>query len=142
MNTSCKVKKNKNAFMPIKATEGSAGYDLRTPTDFIIKSRDGCLVNMGLAIEMPTNMYARIESRSGLAANHKIVVGAGIIDNDYRGEIKVLLFNHGKKTRQFKRGQSVAQIVFERYYTPTLVESDSLSSTERDCGGFGSTDSK
>ncbi|AKC91670.1 dUTPase [Lambdina fiscellaria nucleopolyhedrovirus] len=135
----CKIKMRANAFAPTRATVGSAGYDVQTPVDFVLKARDHCFIDLGLALEMSPDVYARIESRSGLARRHQIVVGAGIVDNDYRGNIGVLLFNHGKRSRQFKRGDKIAQIVFSSYCSPFLVKSETLASTERDDGGFGST---
>ncbi|ABY65821.1 dUTPase [Orgyia leucostigma nucleopolyhedrovirus] len=135
----CKLLIAPRAFAPQLATDGSAGYDLRAPEDFVIKARDSCTVDTGLAIELPRGLYAKIESKSGLAFKHQIVVAAGVVDNDYRGKICVILMNHGKRSRQFKRGDKIAQMVLHKYYTVPMVEADVLSSTERACNGFGST---
>ncbi|WBB27208.1 dUTPASE [Mythimna sequax nucleopolyhedrovirus] len=134
-----KFKKSIDAFVPHMATEGSAGYDLRTPVDFIIKARDKHIVDVGVAIELPYDTYAQVKSRSGLAFHHQIVVGAGVIDNDYRGTINVLLFNHGKKSRTFKRGDKIAQMIVHQYCKLPLIKTDQLSTTQRDTNGFGST---
>lgn len=134
-----KFKKNTNAFTPSMATEGAAGYDLCTPHDFVVKARDSIIVDTGIAIELPPNMYAQIKSRSGIAVKHQIVAAAGVIDNDYRGTLSVLLFNHGKKSRQFRRGDRIAQFIVREYFSLPLEECDELSDTARDINGFGST---
>ncbi|AIZ48616.1 dUTPase [Agrotis segetum nucleopolyhedrovirus B] len=134
-----KYKKSATAFAPRQATAGAAGYDLCTPNDFIVKARDFVVVDTGVAIELPPNMYAQIKSRSGNAVKYQIVAAAGVIDNDYRGTLRVLLFNHGKKSRQFRRGDRIAQFIVRNYHTLPLKECDELSSTERDINGFGST---
>jgi dUTP pyrophosphatase len=130
---------NKSAYPPHMATVGAAGYDLRTPIDFVIKARDNHVVDVGVALELPPHTYAQVKSRSGMAFKHQVVVGAGVIDNDYRGTIAVLLFNHGKKSRVYRRGDKIAQIVVQEYCCLPLVESAELSNTERDTDGFGST---
>jgi dUTP pyrophosphatase len=134
-----KFKKSKNAFAPQMATAGSAGYDLRSPVDFVVKARDKHIVDVGVTIELPLGMYAQLKSRSGMAFKHQIVTGAGVIDNDYRGTISVLLFNHGKKSREFKRGDKIAQLIVQEYANLPIVECEELSSTQRDTNGFGST---
>ena len=128
-----------NAYAPHAASDDAAGYDLHTPIDFIIKPKKSVLVDTGVALELPKQTYAQIKSRSGMAAKYQIVVAAGVIDNDYRGPLKVLLFNHGNKTRKFNRGDRIAQFVIQRYYNLPVEETDELAATERDAGGFGST---
>ena len=81
----------------------------------------------------------RIAPRSGLASKHMIDTGAGVIDADYRGQVKVLLFNHGEKDFEVKEGDRVAQLVLERIYTPEVVEVKELEESVRGAGGFGST---
>ncbi|AUV65331.1 dUTPase [Alphabaculovirus myunipunctae] len=140
MNTRVlKFKREKFAYPPQMATLGSAGYDLRTPGDFVIKPRDKHVVDTGISIELPENMYAQIKSRSGMALKQQVVVFAGVIDNDYRGVIKVVLFNHGKKSRTFRRGDKIAQMVIQQYYALPPVEVQEMTTTERDVNGFGST---
>lgn len=134
-----KFKKSANAFVPRMATEGAAGYDLCTPVDFVIKARDSIVVDTEVAIELPPHMYAQIKSRSGNAVKYQVVAAAGVIDNDYRGTIRVLLFNHGKKSRQFRRGDRIAQFIVRKYYNLPLQEQDELGNTERNDGKFGST---
>lgn len=81
----------------------------------------------------------RIAPRSGLASKHMIDTGAGVIDADYRGQVKVLLFNHGEKDFEVKEGDRVAQLVLERIYTPEVLEVQELEESVRGAGGFGST---
>lgn len=81
----------------------------------------------------------RIAPRSGLAAKNFIDVGAGVIDADYRGPVKVLLFNHGETGFEVKEGDRVAQLVLERIYTPEVEEVEELEESVRGAGGFGST---
>jgi dUTP pyrophosphatase len=81
----------------------------------------------------------RIAPRSGLASKHMIDTGAGVIDADYRGQVKVLLFNHGEADFEIKEGDRVAQLVLERIYTPEVVEVEELEESVRGAGGFGST---
>lgn len=81
----------------------------------------------------------RIAPRSGLAAKHFIDTGAGVIDEDYRGEVKVLLFNHAETDFEIKEGDRIAQLVLERIATPAVVEVQELAESTRGAGGFGST---
>jgi len=88
---------------------------------------------------IPVGCYGRIAPRSGLAFKSSIDVGAGVIDPDYRGEVKVLLFNLGNCDFKAEAGTRIAQLIIERCETPPVVEVDSLDDTERGAGGFGST---
>lgn len=85
------------------------------------------------------NTDGRIAPRSGLAVNHFIDTGAGVIDADYRGPVKVLLFNHGDADFEVKVGHRIAQLIIERIYHPEILEVQELSATVRGAGGFGST---
>lgn len=86
-----------------------------------------------------TNVDGRIAPRSGLAVKHGISTGAGVIDADYRGQVKILLFNHGDKDFEVKEGDRIAQLILERIYTPEVVEVEELEESVRGAGGFGST---
>ena len=83
--------------------------------------------------------YGRIAPRSGLAVRNAIHVGAGVVDADYRGEVKVLLFNHSDEAFEVKEGDRIAQMIIEKYTMTALEEVQDLSETERGAGGFGST---
>lgn len=82
---------------------------------------------------------ARIAPRSGLAAKHSLATGAGVIDYDYRGEVKLIIFNHSDTDFEVKAGDRMAQLVLERIVTPDVVVVEELEGTERGAGGFGST---
>lgn len=90
-------------------------------------------------IPFPKITDGRIAPRSGLAVNHFIDTGAGVIDADYRGPVKVLLFNHGDADFEVKVGHRIAQLIIERIYHPEILEVQELSATVRGAGGFGST---
>lgn len=127
---------------PTRGSARAAGYDLYCDTDFEIAPGHRHLVSTGIAIEIPGDgAYGRIAPRSGLAVKYGIQVGAGVVDADYRGEVKVLLFNHGSDTFLAKAGDRIAQLVIERCKMPavTVVTARALSATDRGASGFGST---
>ena len=105
-----------------------------------IPARGKALIGTGLAFAIPDGNYGRIAPRSGLAAKHSIDVGAGVIDSDYRGEVKVLLFNLSDVDFEIKPQERVAQLIIEKY-TPTEIQEveGKLEETARGEGGFGST---
>jgi len=84
------------AFIPTKGSEHAAGYDLYSIEDTVVKSKDKKLISTGISMSIPVGNYGRVAPRSGLAVKNFIDVGAGVIDADYRGEVKVLLFNFGE----------------------------------------------
>lgn len=128
-----------NAFAPVKATEQSAGYDLRSAYDYIVNPQDKQLVKTDIAICVPDGCYGRIAPRSGLALHDHIDIGAGVIDRDYRGNVGVIIFNHSKSTFVIKKGDRIAQLICERIVEPKLREVADLNTTERGERGFGST---
>ena len=93
----------------------------------------------GLSISFPAGLYARIAPRSGLALKKFMDVGAGVVDADYRGEVGVVLFNHGDQDFEVKMGDRIAQLILEQISTPEVVEVSGLDETVRGTGGFGST---
>lgn len=129
------------AYTPRRATEGSAGYDLFAAEDLEIQPNERAVVRTGISVKLPPGLYGRVAPRSGLAVNFGIQVGAGVIDADYRGEVKVLLFNHGARTLCVSVGDRIAQLILERHETPAIHVVTGLSGgqTERGEGGFGST---
>ena len=128
-----------HAIIPKRATEGSAGLDISSSVDMIIPSHKWLAVPTGISIMVPKDCYARLAPRSGLAFKYGIQVGAGVIDSDYTGEIKVILFNHGENDFTIKTGDRIAQLIFEKIFTDELQEVEELVKTERGAGGFGST---
>lgn len=129
---------NEDARIPSR--EGrAAGYDTYATSDVCIPSGGWEKVPTGLQIAAPSGTYIRIAPRSGLAWKHGIQTGAGVVDEDYRGEIQVILFNHGSKDFQVNKGDRIAQLIFEKIATPELKICSSLDDTTRGEGGFGST---
>ena len=129
--------------LPQYATDQSAGMDLAAAidVDLIIKAGDVQIVPTGIALELPSGTEAQIRPRSGLAAKNSITVlnSPGTIDADYRGELKVILINHGKSDFTITRGMRIAQMVIAKYEHVILEEVDSLEETNRGTSGFGST---
>lgn len=130
--------------LPTYATTQSAGMDLTAALDEALElgSGDRALIPTGLSIALPQGFEAQIRPRSGLAINHGVTVlnTPGTIDADYRGEIKVILINHGKEPFTVQRGMRIAQMVVERYTHVNWKTVTELSDdTERGDGGFGST---
>ena len=97
------------------------------------------MVGTGLAFAIPVGNYGRIAPRSGLAVKNSIHVGAGVVDSDYRGEVKVCLFNHSDNVFDIAEGDRIAQMIIEKYTMTDLVEVEALDDTIRGEGGFGST---
>ena len=129
-----------DAVMPTRGSDRSVGYDLYSSEDAIVPCQAGrALVGTGITIVLPDGVYGRVAPRSGLAVKHCINVGAGVIDPDYTGEIKVVLFNHGGADFEIKKGDRIAQLVLERCETPPIEEISIVEDTERGSGGFGST---
>ena len=129
--------------LPTYATDQSAGMDLTAALKEAIELGPGerALVPTGLSIALPAGFEAQIRPRSGLAIKHGVTVlnSPGTIDADYRGEIKVILINHGKEAFTIERGMRIAQMVIERFEHITWKVVESLDDTERGDGGFGST---
>jgi len=137
---SLKVKKlSADAQLPTRGSEGAAGYDLQSIESCVILPGKRAVVATGLSIELPPGVYGRIAPRSGLAVKHGIQVGAGVVDADYRGEVKVVLFNHDSNPYLIKPGYRIAQLILERCETPDVEEIFDSSDTVRGQGGFGST---
>ncbi|KAK0745899.1 putative Deoxyuridine 5'-triphosphate nucleotidohydrolase [Schizothecium vesticola] len=128
-----------SARLPTRGSAFAAGYDLYASRGTTIPARGKALVDTDISMAVPAGTYGRIAPRSGLAAKNFIDVGAGVIDADYRGPVKVLLFNHGEAGFEVKEGDRVAQLVLERIYTPEVEEVEELEESVRGAGGFGST---
>ena len=125
--------------LPTRGSDGAVGYDLYSNMECVIRTSERGLVSTGIAVVLPPGVYGRVAPRSGLAVKHGIQVGAGVIDPDYTGEVKVVLFNHGDKDFEVKKGDRVAQLVLEKCDTPPVKEIEIVEETERGSGGFGST---
>ena len=131
------------AQIPIYKTEGSSGLDLMALTEdkIVIKPNKSTLVPTGLSIAIPNDTEIQIRPRSGLAAKSSISVlnTPGTIDSDYRGELKVILFNHGDKEFIINNGDRIAQMVLVPILKVQFEEVQDLPETIRGSGGFGST---
>lgn len=141
MNVQVPVILGEGANLPQYQTSGSAGADLCTTISFSLAPMERKVVPTGLRIALPVGYEAQVRPRSGLAAKHGIgmVNAPGTIDSDYRGEIHVILINLGSDHVEFKAGDRVAQMVIAPVQQVEWQLVDSLDSTERGTGGFGST---
>ena len=132
-----------NVEIPEYKTSGSSGVDLMAnlSQNIIIKSGESCLVPTGLSISIPKDCEVQIRPRSGLAARSQITVlnTPGTIDSDYRGELKIIIFNHGKEQFVIKNKDRIAQMVLMPILKFDFQEVDDLEGSGRGTGGFGST---
>lgn len=112
---------SQDARVPQRATEGSAGYDVFSAQDVYISQSSRALVSLDLQFQLPKNCYARIAPRSGLSLKH-IDVGAGVVDSDYTGIVKVLLINNSSQDFMVKKGDRIAQIILERIIISPVTE--------------------
>jgi len=132
--------------LPFYATTHAAGADLRAAIDADITIEPGkhALIKTGFAMALPDNYEAQIRPRSGLALKHGITVlnSPGTIDADYRGEVGVILINHGNEPFIVQRGDRIAQMIIAPFVQVDFQAVDSLSETERGKGGFGSSGRK
>ena len=137
-----KVQKiHEDAIIPNYAHVGDAGLDLFSIEEKLLKSGESALIKTGIKIELPEQTEAQIRPRSGLALKHGITVlnTPGTIDEGYRGEIGIILINHGKKDFLVEKNMKIAQMVVKPVWYVNVEEVKTLSNTERAEGGFGST---
>ncbi len=136
------------AKLPVKASEGAAGYDLFASEATVVPAstaKDGrveigrALVSTGIAISLPPGHVGRIGSRSGLSTRHNIETGAGWIDPDYRGEVKVELKNFSSQDFVVEAGMRIAQLFVMPFVSPEIEPVENLPPSTRGTGGFGST---
>jgi dUTP pyrophosphatase len=132
---------NPVATLPSYAHPGDAGLDLHAAEDAVIAPGEWRSVPTGIAIELPEGTEGQVRPRSGLARSCGITVlnAPGTIDEGYRGEVSVLLVNHGSSPFHVTIGARIAQLVIQRRLTVTVIETADLSETARGSGGFGST---
>ena len=135
-------KLNTDAKLPEKAHKTDAGFDLFSIESKEIKAGETKLIKTGISMQLPANTEAQIRPRSGLALKHSITVlnTPGTIDEEYRGEIGVILINHGKETFAVEKNMKIAQMVVQPTLSVDIEEVEgNLSNTVRGSGGFGST---
>ena len=125
--------------IPQYAHAGDAGADLKASENIIIPARDRALVATGIRLEIPEGHVGLIWPRSGLAVKKGIDSGAGVIDSHYRGEIKILLFNHSDLDFQIQPGDRIAQILIQKVERVQFLPAEKLAETTRNKEGFGST---
>ncbi|MDA7688153.1 dUTP diphosphatase [Pelagibacteraceae bacterium] len=143
-NTVLIKKLNNNSFdLPKYQTEGSVGMDLSAfiENDVLIKPNERELIPTGIALSIPQNIEGQVRPRSGLSLKYGITVlnSPGTIDSDYRGEIKVILINHGNEDFIIKNNDRIAQLVFNEVVKVSFKEVKDLDQTSRNQKGFGST---
>lgn len=142
MYSTVKVEKLRDdAFIPEKAHFSDSGWDCRLPDDTYIEAGGLKLIKLGFRIQLPRGWECQMRNRSGIVANHKVMLalGVGTIDTDYRGEIMVPLYNFNNQPNHFKRGTRITQMVFKKIDVVQLKEGKVDIETERGEGGFGST---
>lgn len=141
---SIRVKKlNKKAFLPTYGSAGAAGADLYACLDetVVIQPGETAWIPTGIALEVPKGYAGLVYARSSMGAKRGLAPAnkVGVIDSDYRGEIRVVLLNHSKHVQSVEHGERVAQFLITPVLTPSYVETDALTDTGRGAGGFGST---
>ena len=135
----CFKKLSINATTPLRGSRHAAGFDLFSAESKQISPQSHAIVNTDIAIQLLPGTYGRIAPRSGLAAKHFIDVGVGVLDQDFRGSVAVILFNHNTEPFHVNIGDRIAQLIVEKICTPKLLEVEELDETERGVGSFGST---
>ncbi len=136
-----RLKNGRDLPLPAPQTAGAAGMDLCAAEEVVVVPGEVVVVGTGFAIAIPDGCEVQVRPRSGLAVNHGITLinSPGTIDSDYRGEVRVPLINHGKKSYRVRRGERIAQMVVAQLAAVTAVEVTTLSATVRGQRGFGST---
>lgn len=140
MTTEIHIKRlTKEAKIPTRGSDSAAGMDLYAAESLRIPAGEHRIISTGISVAIPDNTYLRIAPRSGLAAKAGIDVLAGVVDSDYRGEIKVILINLGNATFNVNIDDRIAQAILQPVIHPTIVEKEELITTIRGVNGFGST---
>ena len=132
---------NEKAKLPRYAHEGDTGLDLFSTSETVIRCGESALISTGISIQLPPETEAQIRPRSGLAFKHQVTVlnTPGTIDQGYRGEIGVILINHGKLPFQVEVGMKIAQMVIKPVLSVKVKDVEELDKTDRGARGFGST---
>jgi len=135
----CIKRMSEDAVIPTRSNLTDAGYDLYVPHDFLIMPHTRSLVPTHISMAIPDGYAGLIWDRSGLAVKKGLHRAAGVIDSGYRGEVMVCLWNLSDEEVHLRKGDRIAQIIFQALPQMTLVEVESLQPSKRDTGGFGST---
>ena len=140
MSDTLKVKLlGKDGFPPERKSALAAGYDIRSAEDGCLDIGSHRAISTQLSVAIPVGYYGRIAPRSGLAYKYGVDILAGVCDSDYRGEIKVIMVNHGRECFRYSKGDRISQLIIEKITTPPVEVVEELDSTERGEGGLGST---
>lgn len=127
------------AVLPVRGSALAAGLDVCCIEDVRIEAKQRATARTGLAVAIPPGFYGRVAPRSGLAAKNGLDVLAGVIDSDYRGEIRCVLYNTGDEPINLAAGSKICQLIIEQIITPEAAWATDLDDTARGAGGFGST---
>jgi len=141
-NLKIKIKKIKeNAIIPSYAHEDDAGVDLYSTEDYVLNPSQRVLVSTGIRIAIPLGYEGQTRPKSGLALNYGISIcnSPGTIDSGYRGEVRVIVINHGNEEFKIIKGMKIAQMIFNKVEKAEFEEVEELDDTKRGEGGFGST---
>ena len=133
-------KLDERAVLPQRGSVLAAGLDVCSIEDIELGPKQRTMAKTGLSVAIPIGFYGRIAPRSGLASKHGLDVLAGVIDSDYRGEIRCLLYNTGDEPIKLSAGSKICQLILEQIITPEAAWATDLDETARGAGGFGSTD--
>lgn len=132
-----------DAKVPTRQSAGACGFDLYAQQSVSVAPGTHALVGTGIGIALPVTegetFMGKVEARSGLSVKYGIEVGAGVIDADYRGEIKVVLHNFGNNVFEVKKGDRIAQLLIHKCYIPNVTQIYTMDNTTRGVSGFGST---
>jgi dUTP pyrophosphatase len=139
MSAELLVKVEGTGALPEYSSADAAGADLRASEDVVIDPGGRAAVATGIHLEIPRGHVGLIWPRSGLAVKHGIDTLAGVVDSDYRGEVRVVLINHGTAPFSIRAGDRIAQMLVQRIERPAFVAASGLGDTVRGAGGFGST---
>lgn len=130
---------DKNAKLPTKAYQGDAGFDLYACEECEITPQGKQIIRTGLRFAIPEGYAGFVWDKSGLAAKHSLTTLAGVLDSNYRGELKVVLANLGTASYKVEKGQKIAQLVIKKVEAPEIIETKIEDETQRGEGGFGSS---
>lgn len=132
------VKLDEGAFLPVRAHGTDAGADIRSPKGFVLSGKNSAVIHTGVHVQLPPSTVGILKSKSGLNVNHDII-GEGVIDEGYSGEIVVKLYNMGRTPHTFRRGDKLIQLLVVPVLYCGFEQVDEIDAGERGSNGFGST---
>ena len=129
-----------HAKAPTRVTSLAAGTDLYSAFEYFIPPKGKVIIDTGIQLVIPSGYYGRLAAKSGKSKNYSLEVGAGVIDMDYTGPLKVVMYNHGEHMYEVVQGEPIVQIILEKISIPLLEEIQEISPTTRGSQGFGDMD--